>query len=510
MDVKPAAKNTFNSIKAGFMFNQQKKKIFEKINSDEPVKINFKYVSEDILMLINSIITRILGKKDLLYLLHSLITIMRELVVNSLKANAKRVFFEERGLDINDPAQYAKGMALFKEKIIGDFEFIKSDILRSENSILFCVDPGENGILFTVKNSTPIHKSEQERINKRIAVAVQNDNFGDIYAHLEDDSEGAGLGIALIIMFLKSMGISPTSFKLKSDEKVTMATIEIPYTIHPPEIITKVKTRILYEIKGLPTFPEHVVELLKMCKSQDADINVIAGKIKLDVALTSDVIKLANSAGFITMGKTDDISKAIVKIGLKNLHSILLASNARKILESRYSKFEEIWEHCGRVAFYAKTIALKYGMHDIAENAYITGLLHDIGKVILLAVDINAVKQIAEIVKNRDIISTSVMEEIAIGISHAEIGSLVAEKWNFPEYMAATIKYHHSPLLLPEKFRDIANTVYLANMICGIEKRNYYYYYIEESALERFGIRSEIDFAKLHEYLIAEYQKKPK
>jgi putative nucleotidyltransferase with HDIG domain len=492
------------------MFNQQKKKIYEKINSDEPIKINFKYVSEDILMLINGIITRILGKKDLLYLLYSLITIMRELVVNSLKANAKRVFFENSRLDIDDPAQYTKGMALFKEKIIGDFEFIKSDIIKSEKSILFCVTPGESGIIFTVKNSTPIHVSEQERINKRIAIAIQNDNFGDIYTHLEDDSEGAGLGIALIIMFLKSMGIPPASFKLKSDDKVTIATIEIPYTLHPPEVVTKVKTRILYEVKGLPTFPENVVELLNMCISPDADINVIAGKIKLDVALTSDVIKLANSAGFITMGKTDDISKAVVKIGLKNLYSILLASNARKILESRYTRFEEIWDHCGKVAFYSKTIAQKFRMNDIAENAYITGLLHDIGKVILLAADLNTVKQIAEIVKNREIINANVMEEISIGISHAEIGALVAEKWNFPDYMAATIKHHHSPLLLPEKFRDIAYSVYLANMICGIEKRNYYYYYIEESVLERFGISSEAEFVKLHEYLTAEYNKKPK
>jgi len=492
------------------MFNQQKKKIFDKINSDEPVKINFKYVSEDILMLINGIITRILGKKDLLYHLYPLITIMRELVVNSLKANAKRVFFENRELDINDPAQYSKGMALFKEKIIGDFDFIKGDILKSEKSIIFGVTPGEKGILFAVKNSTPINKSEQERINKRIAIAVQNDNFGDIYAHLEDDSEGAGLGIALIIMFLKSMGVPPTSFKLKSDDKVTMATIEIPYQLHPPEIVTKIKTRILYDIKGLPTFPENVVELLNMCVSPDADINIIAGKIKLDVALTSDVIKLANSAGFITMGKTDDVSKAIVKIGLKNLHSILLASNARKILESRYSRFEEIWEHCGRVAFYAKAIAHKFRLNDIAENAYITGLLHDIGKVILLAADVTVVKQIAEIVKSRDILNTNVMEEIAIGISHAEIGSLVAEKWNFPEYMTETIKHHHAPLLVPEKFREISYTVYMANMICGIEKRNYYYYYIEDSVLERFGISSEADFNKLHEYLIAEYQKKPK
>ncbi|HOP63204.1 MAG TPA: HDOD domain-containing protein [Spirochaetota bacterium] len=457
-------------------------------------------------MLINSIITRFLARKDILYHLYSLITIIRELVVNSLKANSKRVFFESKGYDMNDPAQYAKGMALFKDTIIGDFEFIKSDVLKSDRSIIFSVIPGEKGLSFSVKNSAPIHPAEQERINKRIAIAVQNENFGDIYTHLEDDSEGAGLGIALIIMFLKSMGVPTSSFRLKSDDTVTMASFEIPYYVHPKEIVTKVKTRILYEIKGLPTFPEHVIELLKMCSSVDSDIDVIAGKIKLDVALTSDVIKLANSAGFITLGKTDDINKAVVKIGLKNLHAVLLASNARKILEGRYTRFEEIWDHCGRVAFYSRAIARKYNMGDLAEHSYIAGLLHDIGKVILLAVDMNGVKEIAKIVKSRDIINSSIMEEISIGISHAEIGALLAEKWNFPEYMTAAIRHHHSPSLAPENSRDIIYSVYLANMICGIEKRNYYYHYIEDSVLERFDIENEIQFAKLHQFLLQEYK----
>ncbi len=489
------------------MFTQQKKMIYDRINSDEPVKINFKYVSEDILMLINSIITRVLAKKNLLYHMHSLITIIRELVVNSLKANAKRVFFERGGLDINDPVQYAKGMNLFKEKIIGDFEFIKSDIITSGQKILFSVNAGEDGITFFVKNNTVILPTEQERINKRIAIAAQNDNFADIYSHLEDDSEGAGLGLALIIMFLKSMGLPASSFTLCSDDKMTVASLYIPYLLHPPEIITRVKERILNEVNGLPTFPENIIELLDMCTSPDANIFIIAEKIKLDVALTSDVIKLANSAGFITIGKTDDVQKAIVKIGLKNLYSVLIANNARKILENKFSRFEEIWEHCARVAFYSRIIAQKYKLHDIAENAYITGLLHDIGKVILLAADTNTVKQIAEIVKKRDMINTNLIEELSIGISHSEIGFLISEKWNFPEYMIETIRYHHKPLLVAEKYRDVTYIVYLANMICEIEKRNYYYYYIEEQVLERFGIENNVQFALLHEFLLSEFNK---
>jgi len=398
-------------------------------------------------------------------------------------------------------------MVLFKEKIIGDFEFIKSDIVSSDNSILFTLTQNDNGVLFSVKNSTPILPSEQARINKRIGIAFQKENFSEIYEQLEDDSEGAGLGIVLIVMFVKSMGLDPASFRIQSDGKVTVASLFIPANVNKPEIVTKVKTRILYEVKGLPTFPENIMTLLQMCVSPEAEIDIIADKIKQDVALTSDVIKLANSAGFITLGKVEDINKAVIKIGLKNLHSILLASNARKILESRYSRFEETWDHCGKVAIYSKLLAQRFNFAGIAETAYIAGLLHDIGKVILLAVDMKLLKQIAQIVKNRDIINASAIEEISVGISHAEIGALVAEKWNFPESMVEIIRFHHSPLLASDEYRDITFIVYLANMICGIEDRKYYDSYIEESVLARFGIEDEAQFQKLHDYLQNETRK---
>jgi len=244
-----------------------------------------------------------------------------------------------------------------------------------------------------------------------------------------------------------------------------------------------------------------------MCSDPDADIDRIAQTIKLDVSVTSDVIKLANSAGFITGQRVEDINRAVMKIGLKNLKFILLASNARKIMESRYNKFKEIWEHCNRVAFYARQIALKFKLPGgVADNAYIAGLLHDLGKVILLAVDMDSVRKIAEIVNDRNIITTTVMEELSIGISHAEIGLLVSEKWNFPEFLAQIIRHHHSPLSIPVEFRDVGFCVYLANMIVGIEKRKYYYYYIEELVLERFRIKDETELIKFNQSLKNEYE----
>lgn len=494
-------------IKFGYyMAIEKRKEIYDRIVNGEPVKLGFKYVTDDLLMFINSILTRELAKHDLQYLIYSVVTILRELIVNSLKANAKRIFFQKNNLDINNPDQYKEGVERFKEDIIGDFESIKDDMLNNDHSINLNISEESDYIFFTVKNSVPIIPEELKRINCRIAVAIQQANFSDIYDKIEDETEGAGLGIALVVMFLKSMGIDPSSFTIKSDNKITVASFKIPYVLKPADVLTTVKKQILEEITGIPTFPENITTLLQMCGSPDADIEKIAQTIKLDVSVTSDVIKLANSAGFITGQKVDDINRAVMKIGLKNLKFILLASNARKIMESRYNKFEEVWEHCNRVAFYSREIALKYKMQSgAADNAYIAGLLHDLGKVILLAVDMDSVRKIAEIVHDRNIITTTVMEELSIGISHAEIGHMVSEKWNFPEFLAQIIRYHHSPLSFPKEIQDIGFCVYLANMIAGVEKRKYYYYYIEEMVLERFSINSESDLNKLDDFLKNEY-----
>lgn len=480
--------------------------IFRKIEAGEPLRINFQYITDDTLILLNSIISRVLAKYDLLYILYSMLTIVREIVVNALKANTKRVFFESYGFDINNAEDYIKGINIFKEKVVGDFEEIRKEVLDSSYYIHFNLDSKPEGLNFSVKNNSNLLPQEEMRIKQRIAVAIQKNNFHELYEDIEDDSEGAGLGIALVILFFKSMGVDPTCFKIRSNGNVTVTSFFIPYQLKPKSVTSLVKDKILEEINGVPAFPENIITLLDLCSSPDACIDEIVSRIKQDMSIVTDVMKLANSAGFITTNRIEDIGTAVMKIGLKNLTSILIASNARKIMESRFSRFEEIWEHCNRVAVYSRLIAEKYKMRGVGENAFLAGLLHDLGQVILLAVDINGIKKIAEIVHDRSIITTTVMEEISIGISHSEIGALVAEKWNFPDYLTQAIRFHHAPQNIKAEYRDIVYIVYMANMLCGVEKRKYQYYYTDEHVLERFKIKSEDELKELHHLIKNKYE----
>ncbi|MFW5770881.1 MAG: HDOD domain-containing protein, partial [Spirochaetota bacterium] len=108
---------------------------------------------------------------------------------------------------------------------------------------------------------------------------------------------------------------------------------------------------------------------------------------------------------------------------------------------------------------------------------------------------------IADLVADRKMRTSTVMEEVSIGISHSTIGELIAKKWQLPDYLVTSIRYHHTPLEANTEFSEQVRVTYLANMLCGVENRKYQYYYIEESILQHFKLSDEEDLKVFHQRL---------
>lgn len=471
------------------------------IEQGKPAKILFHYHTEEILKSIDALFAKLLGKMDTIYLLDAIVTVIREIIVNAIKANSKRLHFEELNLDIKNPDNYAKGMASFKDETLDDTKGIEQKLKESDYRASLAILRDKQGFIVRVTNNVGIHPKELERINLRIEKAKKYNDFTDAYDEIHDDSEGAGLGIVLTILLLKNSGLGDDPFKIESNGRLTTSQFEIPFQLKPRKITTQIKEQILKEINGLPSFNPHIVELQKMCYDSKSTIDAIVKKTMIDPALTADILKLANSAGFIIGKRIERLDEAVMIIGLKNLHDILIATVSRKILETRYPKFGEIWKHCNKTAVYAHHIALKCGLKKNADKTFLGGLLHDLGKLILLSVDPKFSGWISNIVKDRKIRTATVIEEVSLGISHSRIGSSMALKWSFPDYLVQAIQFHHSPLSAGNEFRDIVFPVYLANMFCGIESRKYHIFYIEEEVLEKLGIHSEAEVDSLHKEL---------
>jgi putative nucleotidyltransferase with HDIG domain len=472
-----------------------------------PVTIRFSFPSKETLLTINSFVAQLLASRDRIFLLESIITILRESVFNAIKANAKRIYFESAGNNISDPQVYQQMMTEFKSRVIINLSEMEAPMKQSRYIAEFTVLKNSNeDITISVQNNVPLLPEEKTRIEQRVTAAFRYQDFNEVYEEMYDETEGAGLGIILTIMILKNSGIPTNLFKITSDGIVTRNELTIPGELRPQEVHTKIKEQIIRQISMLPTFPGTTLELIHMSEDPSANMNDIAQKINTDPSLAADILKLANSAGFISARKIETIADALIRIGLKNLKFMLIAASSRAILEKRFQKFESIWAHCIKTAYYARLLAIELGFKQNAEQAFIGGLLHDMGKIVLLSVDLDMTNRIAEIIAQHRIRTTTVIEEISIGISHSSIGKLIAEKWNFAGFIVQSIEYHHSPLRATGEYKNIVWTVYLANLLCGIETKKYEYSYADMMIINLLGIKDEASLIALHQKLLSQPQ----
>ncbi|NLV66110.1 MAG: HDOD domain-containing protein [Spirochaetes bacterium] len=480
--------------------------ISRKIDKGDDITVSFKFIDETNLLQINAILLKILSRQGNVFLLETLITIIREIIFNAFKANLKRIYFEKSGVSITDTAKYNDLMSCFKEDFLYNLDGIRSEILiqnRYHITVTFN-RPGKE-IHFSVFNNVTIIEEEYKRIRERIEQSKNFQNLADAYNDVYDSTEGAGLGLVLMIFLLRNSGIGADNLDIHHNDRGVTVSLTIPEKLNTYDIVSDVKVRILADVESLPTFPENIIELQRLCSEKNTTIDAISDRISRDPALTADVIKLSNSAGFVPGKKIVTIKEAVKIIGLKNLNLILTASATRKILDNKYKKFEVIWEHCIRVAYYSRELAKKKNLASLADSAFIAGLLHDIGKIVLLSADPNVVNIISEITRNKQMRSSSILEEISIGVSHAEIGGLIANKWNFPADLTKAIEFHHSPLNVENDYRILTWIVYTANMLCGIETNKYSYYYLETDILKWLKISTLEELKAFHESIRNNY-----
>jgi putative nucleotidyltransferase with HDIG domain len=462
----------------------------DRFYSEGVISIGFQYPSDDTFEAINTLIEIVLSGNDRLFLLDTALTAVREIIFNAVKANLKRVYFRKLSLDINDPSDYSRGMEGFRD-IANDFSLLHDELASTDRSVIFRMARGRGKIVFEIINNSEILKNEMERITVRIRKARECSNFAEAYETAYDPSEGAGLGIILIMLLMRNDGIDPENFSVSSKSGKAVSVFTLPLEVKKAEITTAIKEKILDDIDTLPTFPENIMELQALCGQHDVSFDLISSKIMLDPSLAAEVLKTANTAGFITSKRIDSINEAVIIIGLKNLRMILMASASRKIISRRFKRFEQVWDHCTKTASLARFMAIHYGLARIADSAFVAGLLHDMGKIVILSADQALMEKISDITGNRRLRSSTILEEVAIGISHSEIGAMMAKKWNFPEDLVDALKNHHSPLLANKRNSAMVMIVYLANILTMHGKKGFNPHIIESQVMDRFGLKRD-------------------
>lgn len=221
--------------------------------------------------------------------------------------------------------------------------------------------------------------------------------------------------------------------------------------------------RYLNRVKHLPPSPRVLIRLLDVSNKPDQDVDEVVQLITHDPSLTAEVLKHCNSAYFGGEHPAGDMFEAVSRLGFQEVYKTVLALFANSaILHPGYSPHVEIlWRHSVAVAVAAGVLAEAVG--DSSHHAFTAGLLHEVGKVVMVSSDAAAYAQAVQdaAIFKRSILTT---EKNHFGFDHAELGGCLLERWKLPPEITAAVRHHHE-LEGAEPFERLAAEVHLANVI---------------------------------------------
>lgn len=217
-----------NMAKSFFELDQNIRLI---VNQGAELALQSSKINEKIEKLIQHTILLLLtryGREDLMEMVY---TIAKELAINGVKANQKRIFFEENRLDIYNDEDYARGVQMFK----GAFSSAMNEVFGQKAKdrgifVKLLLTHSTDGLCIEVENNAPITPVEERRMREKMKKSMGYSDIAEFYLDNMDNTEGAGLGIALIMILLKGAGIDPGLFRIVTLPDRTVARVEIPFT----------------------------------------------------------------------------------------------------------------------------------------------------------------------------------------------------------------------------------------------------------------------------------------
>ena len=482
-------------------------KIKKAVQSGIPLTITTFTLPHEIEVYMEQVLTIFLREVNQEKLKDYIVYCVQELAVNAKKANTKRVYFTERGLDINNAEDYKEGMLTFKNDTLNHIDHYLQ-VQKDTGLYIRLVFQVKKGVInIEIRNNIAITKTELIRIHDKLARSRQYNSLEEALSQVLDDTEGAGLGLVILVLMLKKMGLDEDCFDVTGTETETIARIFIPLEKTRLENLTSLSKTIVDNVNSLPQFPENIVIVQKLINDPKSEMSDIARQISMDPALTADLLKIVNSAQYMLAKKVDNIAEAVKLVGMRGIKNLLYSYGTQKILGGDTAEKRLLWEHCYKTAFFAFNLVKNFKKdHNLLDDAYVGGILHDMGKIIFANVHPELLDKIKTFCSDKGM-PASTFEDLSAGMNHAEIGSMVAEKWNFPEQLVCAIRYHHDPLAVAPEDQDLVFTVYMANMLCEYEVGDVTYGQFEPEVLDSFGINSQKQIDSLLERFSSGFKK---
>jgi HD-like signal output (HDOD) protein len=264
-----------------------------------------------------------------------------------------------------------------------------------------------------------------------------------------------------------------------------------------PSFLNIIKNYLTSSKAVLPVFNATGMKIQREASKEDPDTAVIERMITCDPSLTSQVLRIANSAFYKGLNKVSTVRSAIVRLGSREIANIAILVSQKRQFQSKdpviNNLMGNLWRHCVGCAISAQWIANRTGLRQIAQEAFTAGLLHDMGKLLILTVT-DAVRRDGTL---QQMPSDQLLNEVMDSF-HCRFGEALLKHWNLPEGYTRIARDHHDAEI--DKEDDLLMAVRLANkttncMGIGLHKVQTCVLAATPEA-DYFGL-SEVDLAEL-------------
>jgi putative nucleotidyltransferase with HDIG domain len=195
-------------------------------------------------------------------------------------------------------------------------------------------------------------------------------------------------------------------------------------------------------ITKVVTIPAAVHRITAKINSGQASAAAIAEDISQDPALAAKLLQLVNSGVYGFRQPITTVTQATVMLGLTMVKSLVLTASVMDVVSAMNRMMAGLWQHSLATARAASAIAERIDAPDPEEHA-LSGLLHDIGKVIIAQVFAAEHAEIRAMVDEQGCLQVEA-EQAVLGVTHAEVGFWLLKKWSLPEELVYPVAYHHA------------------------------------------------------------------
>jgi putative nucleotidyltransferase with HDIG domain len=232
-------------------------------------------------------------------------------------------------------------------------------------------------------------------------------------------------------------------------------------------MINKELETMIMTASDLPTIPVVATKVMQLIEAENVTADELARVVASDPAVAARVLKISNSSYYGCQRQIQTLSHAIVVLGFGTLKSLVVAASVKQVYQPYGLTEKMLWEHSFGAGLAARMIA-KETRRVSEEEAFLGGLFHDIGKIILNTMDSQRFQGVMQVCYN-DGLTFEAAEQRAYSYTHSEVGGLVIKKWNFPDLlMKAVLKHHTFDFDADDDQHQINLTcaVGLANLFC--------------------------------------------